>query len=106
MPKKELKGVVISAGKMDKTVKVAVDRMFKHPRYHKYVRRTKKYLVHDPENKCKEGDIVIIREGRPFSKLKRFYIAKIIGHMEAGKEELISEKLEGAEKPAESSKDT
>ena len=91
MPKKEFKGVVISAGKMDKTVKVAVERMFKHPRYHKYVRKTKKYLVHDPENKCKEGDIVIIREGRPFSKLKRFYVAKIIGHMEAGKEEIISE---------------
>lgn len=89
MPKKELKGVVISAGKMNKTVKVSVERIFKHPKYHKYVRKTKKYLVHDEENKCKEGDIVIIREGRPFSKLKRFYVKEIIGHVEPGKREIF-----------------
>lgn len=78
MPRKEFVGVVISAGKMDKTIKVKVERLEKHPRYKKYIKKTKKYLVHDPENQGREGDIVLIREGRPFSKLKRFYLVKIL----------------------------
>ncbi len=80
MPRKEFMGIVISAGKMDKTIKVKVESLYKHPLYKKYVKKVKKYLVHDPENKAKENDIVVIREGRPFSKLKRFYLAKIISH--------------------------
>ncbi|GBD04033.1 30S ribosomal protein S17 [bacterium HR19] len=98
MPKKELTGVVISSGKMDKTVKVAVERVFKHPKYGKYIKKVKKYLVHDPENKCKEGDIVIIKEGRPFSKLKRFFVYKIVGHTSYIREK---EKEEEREKETE-----
>lgn len=78
MPRKELIGTVVSSGKMNKTVKVKVETLIKHPKYKKYIRRTKNYLVHDPENAAREGDTVLIREGRPFSKLKRFYLVKII----------------------------
>jgi len=91
MPRRELEGVVISAGEMDKTVKVLVERLAMHPLYKKHIKKRKKYLVHDPENKCKEGDIVLIREGRPFSKLKRLYIVKILGNIKSkGMEREIS----------------
>ncbi len=84
MPRRELQGIVISAGKMQKTIKVAVETIKKHPIYKKYIKKIKKYLVHDEENIAKEGDRVIIREGRPFSKRKRFYLVKIIRRKESG----------------------
>lgn len=75
--KKEFVGKVVS-NKMDKTVVVAVERKFPHPLYGKQVKKTKKFYAHDEENKCKEGDIVRIRESRPLSKLKRWVVVEII----------------------------
>ena len=66
-----LSGKVISV-KMRDTITVAVERYEKIPKYKKYTRRTKKYLVHDAGNTAKEGDLVDIRESRPISKRKRF----------------------------------
>lgn len=74
---KEFVGKVVS-NKMDKTVVVAVERKFPHPLYEKQVKKTKKFYAHDEENKCKEGDIVRIRETRPLSKLKRWEVVEII----------------------------
>ncbi|HEV09315.1 MAG: 30S ribosomal protein S17 [Sulfurihydrogenibium sp.] len=74
---KEFVGKVVS-NKMDKTVVVAVERKFPHPLYEKQVKKTKKFYAHDEENKCKEGDIVRIRESRPLSKLKRWVVVEII----------------------------
>ncbi|MGB9765943.1 MAG: 30S ribosomal protein S17 [Sulfurihydrogenibium sp.] len=74
---KEFIGKVVS-NKMDKTVVVAVERKFPHPLYEKQVKKTKKFYAHDEENKCKEGDIVRIRESRPLSKLKRWVVVEII----------------------------
>lgn len=71
--RRTLTGEVVSA-KMDKTVTVAVSRMLKHPRYHKYIRRTKNYKAHDEDNVCLEGDTVVIEECRPLSKTKRFRV--------------------------------
>ena len=65
------RGTVVSA-KMQDTVTVVVERYVKHPKYKKYIRRTKKYLVHDEGNTAKVGDIVNIKEHRPISKRKRF----------------------------------
>ncbi|NPA12754.1 MAG: 30S ribosomal protein S17 [Aquificae bacterium] len=75
--KKEFVGKVVS-NKMDKTVVVAVERQFPHPLYGKRIKKTSKFYAHDPENKCKEGDIVRIRESRPISKLKRWKVVEII----------------------------
>ncbi|OIO33619.1 MAG: 30S ribosomal protein S17 [Candidatus Yonathbacteria bacterium CG_4_10_14_3_um_filter_47_65] len=63
------KGVVVSA-KMHKTVVVAVERFVKHPKYGKYIKRSKRYKAHDEVGKFKEGDVVVIREVRPISKDK------------------------------------
>ena len=70
-------GTVVSV-KMDKSITVMVERKIKHPVYKKYYKLSKKYLTHDPDNKCKVGDIVSIMETRPLSKRKRWRIEKII----------------------------
>jgi small subunit ribosomal protein S17 len=73
MPKRVLQGVVVS-DKADKTVVVNVERRFTHPVLKKTVRRTKKYQAHDPENRHKVGDRVVIEESRPISKAKRWVV--------------------------------
>lgn len=67
------RGTVASV-KMQDTATVAVERYVQHPKYIKFIRRTKKYLAHDPGNSAKEGDTVTIREVRPISKRKHFVI--------------------------------
>ena len=66
-------GTVVSV-KMDKTAVVAVERRYPHPLYHKIVRKTKRYKVHDPNNSAVLGDFVRIVESRPISKEKRWRI--------------------------------
>tara|TARA_Y100000588_G_C13735462_1_gene703300 strand:- start:259 stop:498 length:240 start_codon:yes stop_codon:yes gene_type:complete len=73
MPKRILRGVVVS-DKNDKTVTVSVQRRFMHPLYKKYITRSKKYAVHDPENMGKHGEWVSIIEDKPISKTKRWSI--------------------------------
>ncbi|OHB17553.1 MAG: 30S ribosomal protein S17 [Parcubacteria group bacterium RIFCSPHIGHO2_01_FULL_45_26] len=65
------KGVVVS-DKMDKTRVVEVSSIRKHPLYGKYIKRTKRFKVHDQENAHKVGDKVTIVETRPISKDKNF----------------------------------
>jgi small subunit ribosomal protein S17 len=74
---KERVGEVVS-DKMDKTVVVAIENRSPHPKYGKIVVRTKKYKAHDPENQCKIGDRVRIRETRPLSRTKRWMVAEIL----------------------------
>jgi len=73
MPRRIMQGNVISA-KADKTAIVSVERRVLHPLYKKVIRRSKKYAVHDPENSCKEGQVVRIRECSRISKHKRWEI--------------------------------
>ena len=73
----EIVGKVVSASN-NKTITIATESYRKHPLYHKRVKSTKKYAVHDEENKAKVGDRVRIVETRPLSKTKRFYLAEIV----------------------------
>ncbi len=66
-----LQGTVV-ASKMQDTCTVAVERYVKHPKYKKFMRKTKKFLVHDAGNKAVVGTKVEIMETRPLSKRKRF----------------------------------
>lgn len=68
-----LEGIVVKSAMRD-TVTVQVSRYVKHPKYKKFQRSTKKYLVHNPGNSVSVGDTVTIRETRPISKLKHFVI--------------------------------
>lgn len=70
-----LRGTVVKAAMKD-TCTVAVERYIKHPKYKKFMRRTKKYLVHDAGNTATVGEKVEIKETRPVSKRKRFELVK------------------------------
>lgn len=73
MPKRIMQGVVVS-DKMEKTIVVNVERKFPHPLYKKFIKRSKRYHVHDEDNQFKLGDIVNIQECRPLSKSKRWEV--------------------------------
>ena len=73
MPKRILTGTVIS-NNQNKTIVVNVTRQVKHFRYKKIIKRSKKYLAHDEENKSNIGDIVSICENRPISKRKKWLV--------------------------------
>ena len=75
--RKVREGVVVS-NKMDKTVVVAVVERVRHPRYAKFVQRTKKLYVHDEGNDANIGDRVRVTETRPLSKQKRWRISEIL----------------------------
>ncbi|NJK36828.1 MAG: 30S ribosomal protein S17 [Oscillatoriales cyanobacterium RM2_1_1] len=77
MATKERVGLVIS-NKMDKTVVVAVENRSPHPKYGKIVVKTKHYKAHDSDNKCQEGDRVLIQETRPLSRTKRWNVIEIL----------------------------
>ena len=70
-------GLVTSNG-ADKSVVVKVENLVMHPLYQKFVRTSSKFMAHDEENACNQGDRVLIEECRPLSKRKRWRVRKII----------------------------
>ena len=75
--RKERVGLVIS-NKMDKTIRVFVERKVKHPKYEKFVKKSSKFMAHDEKNECNIGDVVRIMETRPLSKNKCWRLVEII----------------------------
>lgn len=76
--KRKIRIGVVTSASMDKTIVVAVKRTMKHPQYGKVVSRTSKMYAHDEENQAGVGDVVSVMETRPFSKLKRWRLTKIL----------------------------
>lgn len=82
MSKREIQGSVVKiAG--DKTATVVVERRVMHPKYHKTVKRFKKYLVHDENNQLKVGDLIVAVECRPMSKNKTFELKSVMSGAES-----------------------
>jgi small subunit ribosomal protein S17 len=77
MSRKQVVGKVIS-DKMQKTRVVFGEKLVQHPKYRKYYKHRTKYYVHDERNESKVGDVVLIEETRPLSKLKRWRLVKIL----------------------------
>tara|TARA_B100001248_G_C27090694_1_gene322464 strand:+ start:245 stop:502 length:258 start_codon:yes stop_codon:yes gene_type:complete len=75
--RKERIGLVTS-NKMDKSIVVSIQRRVKHPLYGKFVKMTSKFVAHDNNNECNEGDKVKIMETRPLSKRKNWRLVEII----------------------------
>jgi small subunit ribosomal protein S17 len=75
--RKERVGVVTS-DKMEKSIVVSVERKVKHPKYGKFVKKTTKFVAHDENNDCNEGDTVRIMETRPLSKNKNWRLVDIV----------------------------
>ena len=78
---------VVTSDKMDKTVVVSVERVTRHPLYGKVIKLRKKYHAHNEENSAKQGDLVLIRECRPMSKTKKFFVQEILQRADAGARE-------------------
>ncbi|XP_058113444.1 uncharacterized protein LOC131256570 [Magnolia sinica] len=74
---KPVVGMVVS-NKMQKSVVVAVDHLFHHKMYNRYVKRTSKFMAHDENNDCNIGDRVRLDASRPLSKRKRWIVAEIL----------------------------
>ncbi len=75
--RQERQGTVVSAA-ADKTIVVRVDVVKVHPMYKKVIKRSTKLHAHDEENQAKVGDVVLLVETRPLSKLKRWRLQKVV----------------------------
>jgi len=78
---RRLRGIVVSTS-MTKTAAVRVERLFRHPKLQRVIRRHRKLLAHNEENAAHVGDGVVIEETRPLSRRKRWTIAEVVsrGH--------------------------
>ena len=74
---RQLLGTVVKNSGL-KTVSVLVERKVKHPVYGKYVKKSRKYLVHDENANCKVGDTVVIFETKPISKSKSWSVSSVL----------------------------
>ncbi len=68
----------VASNKMTKTIVVEVEKLRRHPIYHRNIRRLARYKVHDEQNSCNVGDLVRIAETRPLSKEKRWRLIEIL----------------------------
>ena len=69
---------VVTSDKMNKTRRVEIPRLVKHPRYGKYIKRRTICYVHDQQNESRRGDTVEIMESRPISKTKHWRLVRIV----------------------------
>jgi small subunit ribosomal protein S17 len=69
---------VVTSNKMEKSISVSVERKLRHPKYGKFVKKSKKFMAHDENNTCSIGDTVKIMEVRPLSKKKRWLLLEIL----------------------------
>ena len=75
--KKKIEGRVVS-DKMDKTRVILIERLWKHPRTGKYLKRSRKIKVHDPKNQSQHGDLISAFETRPLSKEKHHCLLSVL----------------------------
>jgi small subunit ribosomal protein S17 len=75
---------VVTSDKMNKTRRVEIPRLVKHPRYGKYIKRRTICYVHDERNESHRGDTVEIMETRPLSKLKNWRLVRVVAKAPAG----------------------
>ena len=97
--RRKLKVGVVTSDKMDKTIAVRVDWLYKVPKYGKRVRRHTIYYAHDEANTAQVGDKVEIVGSRPLSKLKRWCLARVVRRSGAAVEPTPSPGERAAPKP-------
>ena len=76
--KRKIKLATVLSDKMDKTIVVRVERLAKHKKYGRVIRKATKFKVDDQKNQAKQGDKVKIMETRPLSKEKRWILIEVI----------------------------
>jgi len=75
--RKVREGIVVS-NKMEKTIVISIVERVRHPKYAKFVQRTKKLYAHDEANDANIGDRVRVMETRPMSKQKRWRLVEVL----------------------------
>lgn len=80
---------IVKSAKTAKTISVEVERTFKHPKYGKYLRKRKRYLVHDEKGEAREGDTVEVESTRPLSKLKRWRLLSVVSRSQLAGLEVV-----------------
>jgi small subunit ribosomal protein S17 len=82
--KKQIKLITgqVAAISGDKTGKMVLSTIKKHPLYKKYMKRQKSLMFHDEKNECRVGDTIQVTETRPLSKSKRYRLVKIVDRAE------------------------
>jgi small subunit ribosomal protein S17 len=95
--KRRVETGVVTRDKMNKTRRVEIPRLVKHPRYSKYIKRRTICYVHDEKNESRTGDTVEIMETRPLSKLKTWRLVRVVTK---APEQAVAAAIHGAEKPA------
>lgn len=91
--RKTIEGFVVSA-KMDKTITVRSERLVKHAKYGKYIRRSTISKAHDERNEAQQGDLVEIVFGRPLSKTKNWRLVRVVKRSELGGETVATAESE------------
>jgi len=69
---------VVTSSRRNKTIRVTVSYMVRHPKYGKYLRRRTVLHAHDERNECRDGDVVEVAQCRPLSKTKCWRLVRII----------------------------
>ena len=77
-PNRKVREGIVSSNKMDRTIVVDVVERVRHPKYNKFVMRTKKLYAHDEANDANIGDKVRVMETRPMSKTKRWRLVEVV----------------------------
>jgi small subunit ribosomal protein S17 len=77
MARKERIGIVVS-NKPQKTIIVAIQTRYAHPKYGKILVKTKRYMAHDEENIGQSGDVVLLEESPPYSRHKKWVLKKVV----------------------------
>jgi small subunit ribosomal protein S17 len=94
-----LRGMVIGAQQMTKTITVAVERLVWYKKLHKQFRKTKTFLVHDEREEARAGDVVTIEQSRPLSRRKHFRLLRIDARAPATSSELAENEAAKEEAP-------
>ena len=86
---------IVTSDKMNKTRRVEIPRLVRHPRYNKFIKRRTVCYMHDENNESRRGDTVELMESRPLSKLKRWNLVRVVqaAARPAGSESEVSEEI-------------
>jgi small subunit ribosomal protein S17 len=84
-PRKQRKTVVglVTSDKMNKTRRVEIPRLVRHPKYSKFIKRRTICYMHDEKNESRKGDTVELMETRPLSKLKNWRLIRVVARAKA-----------------------
>jgi small subunit ribosomal protein S17 len=85
---------VVTRDKMQKTRRVEIQRLVKHPRYSKYIKRRTVCYMHDENNETRIGDTVELMETRPLSKNKNWRLLRVVKKAPAGQAEPVPGKVQ------------